>query len=482
MKDIKSIAREINLNEKDIFCYGNYMAKITKKCNEKRGKLILLTAVNPTPYGEGKTTVSIGLNDALKKLDKNSIAVLREPSLGPVFGMKGGAIGGGKSCMIPSEEIDLHFTGDFHAITSANNLLAAAIDNHIFQGNELNIDENKICFKRCLDMNDRTLRDKFNITAASELMAIFCLAKDELDLKMKIDNILIAYSKDGKAIYAKSLNVTNAMVKLLKMAMYPNLVQSLEENPIIVHGGPFANIAHGCSSVTSLNLGLSISDYVITEAGFGSDLGCEKFVDILGKHYDLNPNYIVLIATCRAFKYNGCKNLLLHINNLKKFNIPFCVTINEFLDDTEEDFKLIEDICKNENVVCIRNNVYSEGGSGALELARYITSLNLFDTEPNYVYSDSDSLKEKIEKLVNNVYLIPKVNFTKEAMDVINNFKSNEEFSVCMAKTQYAYKDDVKEVTVKNIEIHTGSKLIVVLLDNIITMPGLPKSPRYLEM
>lgn len=482
MKDIKSIARKINLNEDDLFCYGNYMAKITKQSNGKKGKLILLTAVNPTPYGEGKTTVSIGLNDALKKLDKNSLAVLREPSLGPVFGMKGGATGGGKASMLPSEEIDLHFTGDFHAITSANNLLAAAIDNHIYQGNELNIDENKICFKRCLDMNDRTLRDKFNITAASELMAIFCLAKDELDLKKKIDNILIAYSKDNKPVYAKSLNVSNAMVKLLKMAMYPNLVQSLEENPIIVHGGPFANIAHGCSSVTSLNLGLSISDYVVTEAGFGSDLGCEKFVDILGKHYDLNPNFIVLIATCRAFKYNGKENLLLHINNLKKFNIPFCVTINEFEDDTEEDFKLIEEICEKENVKCIRNNVYKEGGAGALELAKYITSLNLDEAKPNYVYSDSDSLKEKIEKIVNNVYLVPKVEFTKEAMEVINNFQSNEDFSVCMAKTQYAYDKNVKEVTVKNIEIHTGSNLIVVLLDNIITMPGLPKSPRYLEM
>ncbi len=482
MKNIENLASELGLQVDDLFCYGKYMAKINPVKKERKGKLILVTAVNPTPYGEGKTTVCIGLNDALRRKNVNSLAVLREPSLGPVFGMKGGATGGGRASMCPKEEIDLHFTGDFHAITSANNLLAAAIDNHIYQGNELKLDPKKICFKRCIDMNDRALRDKFNITAASELMAIFCLATSREDLKNKIDNILIGYNMDGEKVYAKSLNVSNAMVKLLDMAIRPNLVQSLEENPIIVHGGPFANIAHGCSSVMSLNLGLSLSDYVVTEAGFGSDLGCEKFIDILGQKYNLNPQFVVLIVTTRANKHNGIDNLKLHINNLQKFNIPFCVTINEFSDDAEDDYKDIRDLCEELNVPCILNNVYGAGGKGALDLAEHILNSDLSAEDVHYVYNDSDTLQERIENIVNNVYLVPNVKYTDKALEVLENNRDIKGFSVCIAKTQYAYSKSVTEVTVKDIEIHTGSKLIVVLLDNIITMPGLPKSPKYLEM
>lgn len=474
---IKEIAKKINLEEKDLYCYGNYMAKITKENANKKGKLVLVTAINPTPFGEGKTTVSIGLNDALRKLNVNSVAVLREPSLGPVFGMKGGATGGGKASIVPSDEIDLHFTGDFHAITSANNLLAAAIDNHIYQGNELGFEN--VVFKRCLDMNDRTLRENFNITAASEVMAIFCLAKDKEDLKERLDNILCGYSKNGKPIYAKELKVTNAMMKLLEKAIVPNLVQSLEENPVIVHGGPFANIAHGCSSVISINTGLSLSNYVITEAGFGSDLGCEKFIDILGQKYNLNPDIIVLVVTLRALKYNGYRNLDLHINNLKKFNIPFVIALNEFEGDTEEDKDYLFEYCKEKDIAIVSTSSYLNGGNGSIDLAKYIVNYKYKPIDVNYVYNDNMKIKTKINNIINNVYLINDIEYSKDAIDALNTNIDISDYSICVAKTQYAYKEDVTKVNVKNIEIHTGSRLIVVLLDKIITMPGLPKVPRY---
>lgn len=481
--NILDIGKKLNLDSNNLELYGNSIAKVKfNSTNNHNSNLILLTAINPTPYGEGKTTVSIGLNDALWKLNKKSIACLREPSLGPVFGLKGGATGGGKSSIIPEEEINLHFTGDFHAITSANNLLAAAIDNHIYQGNELDIDINTISFKRCLDINDRSLRDKFNITAASEVMAIFCLAKDLQDLKRRLSNILVAYSNKKEAIYAKDLKVDNAMYKLLEKAFLPNLVQSMEENPVLVHGGPFANIAHGCSSLTSIKLGLNISDYVVTEAGFGSDLGCEKFIDIVCRKSDIKPNFIVLVATIRALIHNGIENFNLHIDNLKHYNIPFCVAINLFSNDKKEDIEKVINYCHSKGIECIVTDSFNKGGEGSLELAKYIIN-NTNNNDYNLLYNDVDTTKDKIISIVNKVYKINNVEFTDTAskkLELIEKYNFN--YPICMAKTQYAYSSDVDKVEVKDIIIQTGSEMLVVLLDNIITMPGLPKHPNFENM
>ena len=487
MINIKEIANKLTINENDIEMYGNYIAKVKTKIDEKKSNLILVTAINPTKYGEGKTTISIGLTDSLCKLGINSIACLREPSLGPVFGMKGGATGGGEASVIPSEDIDLHFTGDFHAITAANNLLASAIDNSIYQGNILNIDENRIVFRRCLDINDRSLRDKFDITAASEVMAIFCLAKDRLDLRNRLSNILVAYTKDNKEVYARDLKVDGAMYKLLEKAFYPNLVQTKYGNPVLVHGGPFANIAHGCCSINSIKLGLSLSDYVVTEAGFGSDLGCEKFIDITSRYGNLNPNFIVLVASVRALKHSGIENLDAHIDNLKQYNIPFCVALNKFSDDALEDISSITNYCKERNVDCIITNPYNDGEDGCIDLAKYIIE-NKKEDNINYLYDLNDSIKTKIEKIAYNVYHANNIEYSDIALKKVEEL-NNYNYPICMAKTQYSLSDDKdklgypKEYTihVKDIKVQTGSKMIIVYLNDIITMPGLPKEPNFIN-
>ena len=492
MKNIQEVAQILNINNNDLELYGNYMAKVKGNYNNPNSKLILVTAITPTKYGEGKTTVSIGLDDALCKLGKKSIVVLREPSLGPVFGQKGGATGGGKAVVLPQDDINLHFTGDFHAITSANNLLASAIDNHIYQGNTLNIDVNRIEFKRCLDMNDRTLRDRFNITAASEIMAIFCLSKDLNDLRNRLSTILVGWTNDNMPIYAKDLKVDGAMFKLLEKAFVPNLVQTGEGNPALVHGGPFANIAHGCSSINSIKLGLNLADYVVTEAGFGSDLGLEKFMNITSRCGGFNPNYVVLVATVRGLKHSGIDNLKAHIDNIKHYNVPFCVTINNFLEDNVEDVQEIIDFCKNENIKCIVSSSYTDGSDGSLTLANYI--LNDIDriNDFKYLYNENLSIKDKFNILAKEVYHAGNIEYSDEALKVLDDIDRLElnNYPVCVAKTQYSISDNKdllgypKDYTihVKNIRIQTGSRMIIFLLNDIITMPGLPKEPNYINM
>lgn len=494
MKSILEVGSKLGLSQDDLILFGNDKAKVVKEVNiNHNSKLILVTAINPTPYGEGKTTVSIGLHDALCSLGKKSLAVLREPSLGPVFGMKGGATGGGCASIIPSDKINFHFTGDFHAITAANNLLAAAIDNHIYQGNELNILEDSICFKRCLDVNDRSLRNKFNITAASEVMAIFSLAKDFEDLGRRLGNILVAYSKDKKPIYARDLKVDGAMALLLKEAFYPNLVQTLEENPVLVHGGPFANIAHGCNSVVATKLGLTLADYVITEAGFGSDLGAEKFLNIKCRKSGLVPSFIVLVATCRALEHSGIENLDAHIDHLKQYNVPFCVTINKFLEDKEENIQKIISYCEERGVDCIVTNSFMEGSSGSTELANYILKTGLQkENHFQYLYHDNLTIFEKIKVLASRVYHASEIELSKMAqkkLEEIDRLGLNH-YPICVAKTQYSISDNEKllgypknhTLHVRDIEISMGSEMIIVLLNKIITMPGLPKHPNFENM
>ncbi len=488
--------------------YGNYKAKINyKDISGDYGKLILVTATSPTPFGEGKTTVSIGLLDAMCKLGLKASASLREPSLGPVFGIKGGATGGGHSQVIPMEDINLNFTGDFHAITAANNLICAAIDNHIFQGNSLNIDESRILFNRCLDVNDRALKDitihsknyerkeKFDITAASEIMAILCLAKDIDDLKNKLDNILLAYTKDSKPIFVSSLNITGSLLVLLKDAIKPNLVQTLEHNPVIIHGGPFANIAHGCSSVIATTTSLKLSDYCITEAGFGSDLGALKFFDIKCRANNLMPHATVLVTTIKALKYNGHDNLSIGIENLKAHidilkhvtkNIVVC--LNKFENDTDSDIEFVRNYCKNQNARFAISTAYKDGGEGAIELAKEILSI---DNKEEYqpLYDVNSSIQEKVDTIIKNVYKASKVNYTEEALNNIKSLEENnlDKLPICIAKTQYSISDDKDklgnpenyEVTVKNIKLYNGAGFITIYLGSIITMPGLPKSPNY---
>lgn len=499
MKNIKDVASVLGIKENELELYGNYMAKVNIGVKDKKAKLILVTAISPTKYGEGKTTVSIGLHDSLSKIGKKSLAVLREPSLGPVFGMKGGACGGGKATILPDEEINLHFTGDFHAITAANNLLASAIDNHIYQGNQLNIDPEQIEFKRCLDVNDRALRPGFNITAASEVMAIFCLASDLEDLRKRLGDILVGYTKDCDPVFAKDLKVDGAMFKLLKKAFVPNLVQTIYGNPVLVHGGPFANIAHGCSSIASLKLGLGLADYVITEAGFGSDLGCEKFMDITSRFGGFNPDYVVLVATVRGLKHSGIDNLQAHIDNLKQYNVPFCVALNQFSEDTADDIQEIVDFCTKQNIVCIPTTSYVDGEDGSIELANYIVDKGLQEENHfKYLYELVPNVRKEIETIAKNVYHASKVEYSDKANTVFEDmdqlFRDTDidfsEFPICMAKTQYSISDDKdllgypKDYTihVKDIRIQTGSKMIVVLLNDIITMPGLPKVPNFESM
>ena len=493
MKNIIEIANKIKLTEEDLFCYGKYMAKIEKILNNKKGKLILVTSINPTPLGEGKTTISIGLTDSLNKLGYSAIASLREPSLGPVFGRKGGAIGGGKSIVEPSNEINLHFTGDFHAITSANNLLCAIVDNHIYQGNELQID--KVVIKRCLDVNDRTLRGNFVITPASEIMAIFCLSKDIEDLKKRIENIIVGYTKDNKEVYAKDLNAQDAITILLKDAIKPNLVQTLYNNPVIIHGGPFANIAHGCSSVIATKTALSLSDYCITEAGFGSDCGAIKFFDIKCKNNDLYPDIVVLNCTIKALKYNGnnnlkegISNLQFHINNMKKYTDNLIVVLNKFNDDTKEEIDFIEEYLKNQNIEFSVCTNYEDGEDGCLDLANKI--INMKENKKRYyMYDKNDSLKEKIEKVCKNELGAKNINYSKEAKEKIEKL-NNSTLDICISKTPMSITDNPKilgypkefSVTITDINIYNGAGFITILLGNVLTMPGLAKKSNYLNM
>ena len=515
-EDIRNIASKIGLKEKDLMLYGSDMAKIINYKKKKNGKLILVTAISPTPFGEGKTTVSIGLNDALCKLGKNSLLALREPSMGPVFGMKGGATGGGYSQIVPMEDINLHFTGDFAAIEAANNLLCAAIDNHIYFGNQLDIQE--VIFQRCLDVNDRALRrvklegrdEKFNITAASEIMALFCLAEDFDDLKKKLGNIIIGYNSKGEFVKAHELGIEGAMTTLLKTAIKPNLVQTMGGNPAIVHGGPFANIAHGCNSVIATKTALSLGDYVVTEAGFGADLGAEKFLDIKCRKANLSPDAIVLVATIKALKYHGgvakediftenieamklgFANLLKHYNNLVKYGVEVIVTLNTYNTDTKNEINELEKICKDKGITLCINDVYNKGGDGAIELAKEVLKAVKKDNNFKLLYKDNDSIEEKANIVTREIYGASKVNYSEEAKKKLELIKKNklETYPICIAKTQYSLSDDQKklgvpkdfEVTVRDINIYNGAGFITIILGNMMTMPGLPKEPNYLKI
>ena len=525
LKNIKEIASSINLDESDIELYGKYKCKINNSVYEKikdkkNGKLILVTAINPTPLGEGKTTMSIAIADGLKHIGKKSILALREPSLGPVFGIKGGATGGGKVQIAPMEDINLHFTGDIHAMTAANNLLASIIDNHIYFGNELRF--KKVVFKRCLDLNDRQLRvintglsnekkivpriDKFDITVASEIMAIVCLAEDIKDLKNRLGNIFVGYNEEDEPIYAKDLKAEGAMTVLLKDAIKPNLVQTLEHTPAIVHGGPFANIAHGCNSIIATKLALKLSDYLITEAGFGVDLGAEKFLDIKCRLANLNPDAIVLVATLKALKYhggakienvneenvecleNGLTNLMHHINNLKnKYNMNVIVGINKYHNDSEKEINLLKTKLEEINVKCSLIEGYSKGGEGAIDIAKQLVDLTEESSKLKYAYELDDSIEDKIEKVCKNIYGATSIYFEEEALKNIEEIKklNVDKLPICIAKTQYSISDNPKNlecneeysITIKSLEIKNGAGFIVVMAGNIMTMPGLPKVP-----
>ena len=493
LKKIVDVAKQINLNENDLQLYGKYIAKINNINSSKNGKLILVTSINPTIHGEGKTTLSIGLNDSLNKIGYKSVASLREPSLGPVFGSKGGAVGGGKSKIEPSDEINLHFTGDMHAITCANNLLCAIVDNHIYQGNDLNI--SNIAIKRCLDINDRSLRNNFIITPATEIMAILCLSKNIDDLKEKISNIIVGYTPDNKEIYVKDLNAQEALTILLKDAIKPNLVQSLYNNPIIVHGGPFANIAHGCSSLISIITALKLSDYVVTEAGFGSDLGAIKFFDILCKNNDIYPDVVVLNCTINALKYNGngdlkkgiC-NLEFHINNMKKYTDNLIVSLNNFDDDLIEEIDYVKSFCKSRNVdFCISTN-YKNGEDGCIELAKKISSMS--ENKKRYnVYLKDDDIYTKISKMCINELGASEIKYSTVAKEKLDQIKDTK-MDICISKTPMSITDNSKilgypknfELTITDIDIKKGAGFITILLGNVLTMPGLSKKSNYIDM
>ncbi len=534
LENIKETAKKLNIGENDLELYGKYKAKLSRelvnkleKSDKKNGKLILVTAINPTPAGEGKTTTSIGLGQAMGILGKNAILALREPSQGPVFGVKGGAAGGGYSQVLPMEDINLHFTGDFHAITAANNLLSAMIDNCLQQGNPLNLNPKRISFKRVMDMNDRALRDivigmggkadgvmrqeGFSITAASEIMAILCLASGLENLKEMLGNILVGYTYDGKAVFARELGAVGAMASLLKDAMLPNLVQTIEHTPALLHGGPFANIAHGCNSVTATKAALKLCDYVITEAGFGADLGAEKFFDIKCRKAGLVPDAVVLVATVRALKYNGgvakeelgsentdavkkgiC-NLEAHIDNLKKFGLPVTVAINHFYADTDAEIKIIEDACKNKGVKAIVTKGFAEGGKGALDLCReVIRTCEEEKGEFKFLYDSSLSIKEKIRTVAKEIYGADDVTFDTSALATIKEAEELgfSDYPVCMAKTQYSLSDNPKALgrptgftlNVREVRISAGAGFIVALTGTIMTMPGLPKHPAAMDI
>ena len=527
MYPIKEVASSIGICEDDLEFYGKYKAKISDELIEKSknnpdGKLILVTAINPTPAGEGKTTTSVGLGQAFGKLGKKALIALREPSLGPCFGIKGGAAGGGYAQVVPMEDLNLHFTGDFHAITSANNLLAALLDNHIQQGNELGLDPRQIVWKRCLDMNDRVLRnivvglgnkmdgtvreDHFVITVASEIMAILCLADDMADLKRRLGRIIVGYSYDGKPVTADDLKATGAMAALLKDALKPNLIQTLEHTPAIVHGGPFANIAHGCNSVRATKTALKLADYVITEAGFGADLGAEKFFDIKCRKAGLKPDAVVLVATIRALKYNGgipkdqlseenldalkagIVNLEKHIENLQKYNVPVVVTLNSFITDTKAETDFVENFCKERGCDFALSEVWEKGGEGGIALAEKV--LNTLETKKSdfkLLYDDSLSLKDKIETIAKEIYGADGVTYSAAAERELKRITDlgMGEFPVCMAKTQYSLSDDAKKlgrpsgftINVREVYVSAGAGFVVAVNGSIMTMPGLSKQP-----
>ncbi|WP_308617629.1 formate--tetrahydrofolate ligase [uncultured Eubacterium sp.] len=526
MKDINEIAASLGISSDEIDPYGHYKAKISDSVMErlkdkKDGKLILVTAVNPTPAGEGKTTVSIGLGEAMSQIGKKAIIALREPSLGPVFGIKGGAAGGGYSQVVPMEDINLHFTGDMHAITSANNLMCAMLDNSIQQGNELNIDPRRIQVKRCLDMNDRALRniinslggklngipreDHFCITVASEVMAILCLASDLFDLRERLGNILVAYTFDGQPVYCKDIKANGAMTVLLKEAIKPNLVQTLENTPAIMHGGPFANIAHGCNSVRATKTALKLADYTITEAGFGSDLGAEKFMDIKCRFAGLAPSCVVLVSTVRSMKYNGgvakddlkeenlealkkgSVNLGAHIDNLKKFGVPVVVAINHFYADTQAEIDYIERYCKEKGADFAVTKCFAEGGKGGTQLAQKVVEACEKENNFHCLYDLDMPVYEKIETIAKEIYGADGVDFTKEAKNAIDGFikLGADKMPVCMAKTQYSLSDNPKllgkpenfRITVSSASLSNGAGFIVCQTGSIMTMPGLSKSP-----
>ena len=527
MLPIKEVAASIGIEEEDLELYGKYKAKISDELIEKSknntdGKLILVTAINPTPAGEGKTTTSVGLGQAFGKLGKKALIALREPSLGPCFGIKGGAAGGGYAQVVPMEDLNLHFTGDFHAITSANNLLAALLDNHIQQGNELGIDPRQIVWKRCLDMNDRVLRnvvvglgskmdgmvreDHFVITVASEIMAILCLADDMNDLKRRLGRIIVAYTFDGKPVTAEDLQAVGSMAALLKDALKPNLIQTLEHTPAIIHGGPFANIAHGCNSVRATKTALKLADYVITEAGFGADLGAEKFFDIKCRKAGLHPDAVVLVATIRALKYNGgvpkdqlseenldalkkgIVNLEKHIENLQKYGVPVVVTLNSFITDTKAETDFVEQFCKERGCEFALSEVSEKGGEGGIALAnKVLETLETKESNFKLLYDDDLSLKEKIETVAREIYGADGVTYSAAAEKELKRITDlgMDKFPVCMAKTQYSLSDDAKKlgrpsgftINVREVYVSAGAGFVVAINGSIMTMPGLPKKP-----
>ncbi|MCH2544787.1 MAG: formate--tetrahydrofolate ligase [Alphaproteobacteria bacterium] len=524
-KNIKEIAIKLNLEENDLRPYGHYIAKIdnnsTQRLPKKESKLILVTAISPTPAGEGKTTTSVGLSDGLCKIGKQSIVCLREPSLGPSFGMKGGAAGGGYAQVVPMEHINLHFTGDFHAITSANNLLASLIDNHIYWGNKLGIDVRRVSWKRCLDLNDRALReitvnlggvangyprqDGFNITVASEVMAIFCLANDLKDLERRLGNITVAYTREKKAIFAKDLKAEGPMTVLLKQALMPNLVQTLENNPAIIHGGPFANIAHGCNSVIATKTSLQLSDYVVTEAGFGADLGAEKFFDIKCRKSGLTPSAVVLVATIRALKMHGgvakanlsnenveavksgISNLKRHVSNIKKFGLPVVIAINHFVADTENEMQALQEECKSIGVETVPCYHWAKGGEGTVELAKKVVEIANGINTFKYLYEDKISLLEKIKTIATEIYDADDVIADSKIRDQLKQFEENGygDFPICIAKTQYSFSTDPTlkgapsnhSIPIREVRLSSGAEFIVVVCGEIMTMPGLPSVP-----
>ena len=535
MKRIYDIAEKLGLESDDLEPYGHYKAKVSesvynKLADKENGKLILVTAINPTPAGEGKTTVSVGLSDAMNKIGKKTVLALREPSLGPVFGMKGGAAGGGYAQVVPMEDINLHFTGDMHAITAANNLLCAMIDNHLQQENELKIDQRRILFKRCMDMNDRALRnivigmggkangvpreDGFNITVASEIMAILCLASDIADLKERLGNILVAYNMNGEPVYASDIGACGAMTALLKDALKPNLVQTLENNPAFIHGGPFANIAHGCNSVRATKLALKLGDYAVTEAGFGSDLGAEKFMDIKCRAAGLAPSCVVLVATIKALKYNGgvhkedlgkenmkkkkkgIVNLKTHIENMHKFHVPVVVAINRFASDTEAEVAFVRDFCSEMGVQVSMCEVFAKGGEGGIDLAQKVCeTIELCsggDNEFAPIYNTETAVKDKIEKLAKEIYRADGVIYTAQAEKAIKEIENIGfwDLPICVAKTQYSLSDNPAllgkpknfKITVRDARLSSGAGFIVIYTGDILTMPGLPKKPAALNI
>ena len=524
---INKVAKKLDIPSRFLETYGPYKAKLSLNLLNKTnpdGKLILVTSTNPTPYGEGKTTMSIGLHDAMSLLGKKSLVVLREPSLGPVFGIKGGATGGGYSQVVPMEDINLHFTGDLHAIETCNNLLCAIIDNHIYQGNKLNLDLNRIEFKRCVDLNDRSLRnvtikydnkglernDNYNITVASEIMAILCLATDIKDLKRRLGNILIGYNKKGKMIFAKDLKCVDALALLLKDAIKPNLVQTLENNPALIHGGPFANIAHGCNSIIATKMGLKLADYVVTEAGFGADLGAEKFLDIKCQIANLKPNVIVINSTIRSMKYNGgvskeeinhenlealkvgINNLKTHILNMQKYTKNIVVCLNKFKSDTDKEINYVKNFCQDLGCRFAISTSYVEGGKGSINLAHEVIDLCNKEVDYKPLYDFSEPIITKIEKVCQEIYHAKEVIISDKALEKINLLNKNNfaNLPICIAKTQYSLTDNPKilgnpkdfTMTVTDIRLASGAGFIVVLMGSIMTMPGLPKESAYLKM